>query len=75
MAIERPVPSCQRCHGLVVRERAFDMQEHGPAVWLWRCVNCGWRWDASIEFHQQPLAVPGWAKLRRRKPRPLGEGG
>ena len=45
--------TCQRCHGLMVRER-YDDLELGSAeheIPSWRCLNCGAIVDPAIAAH------------------------
>ncbi len=47
--------TCQRCDGLMVRER-YDDLEFGSAgfeVSAWRCLNCGAIIDSVIACHHQ----------------------
>lgn len=57
--------TCQRCDGLMVRER-FDDIEFGSAgheISGWRCLNCG----AIVD----PLMVTHGHATRKNKPDPL----
>lgn len=66
---------CPRCTGLVVGEWTFDMEEHGAAIELLRCVNCGWRDDPVITRHAEYLHRPAETATKiRRKPRPQSMG-
>jgi RNase P subunit RPR2 len=45
--------TCQRCNGLMVRERYGDLElgSAGYEISGWRCLNCGAIVDASIATH------------------------
>ena len=48
--------TCQRCNGLMVRER-YDDLELGSSeneIPSWRCLNCGAIVDPVIAVHHQP---------------------
>ena len=40
---------CERCDGCVVETKAYDEE---AAIWLWRCLNCGDRFDDTIRFRR-----------------------
>lgn len=44
---------CERCEGLMVKDRYLDMEESGQ-LWLiaWRCANCGNVVDHKIQAHR-----------------------
>lgn len=35
------IMTCQRCHGLMVYDRVFDVEAEFLELPIWRCVNCG----------------------------------
>lgn len=43
--------TCHRCHGLMVRDYFFDVEESYGRPWItgWRCVSCGNVVDAVIQ--------------------------
>lgn len=47
--------TCQRCNGLMVRERYDDLElgSAGYEVFAWRCLNCGDIVDSVIAAHHQ----------------------
>lgn len=46
---------CQRCDGLMVRERYDDLElgSAGSEISGWRCLNCGAIVDPVIATHRQ----------------------
>lgn len=47
--------TCQRCKGLMVRERYDDLElgSAGYEISAWRCLNCGAIVDPAIVSHHQ----------------------
>ena len=47
--------TCQRCAGLMVRERYdnLELDSAGYEISGWRCLNCGAIVDALIETHHR----------------------
>ena len=47
--------TCQRCAGLMVRERYdnLELDSAGYEIFGWRCLNCGEIVDALIETHHR----------------------
>ncbi len=47
--------TCQRCNGLMVRERYDDLEfgSAGYEISGWRCLNCGAIVDPVIAVHHQ----------------------
>jgi RNase P subunit RPR2 len=47
--------ACQRCNGLMVRERYDDLKlgSAGYEVFAWRCLNCGEIVDPVIAAHHR----------------------
>ena len=61
--------TCQRCDGLMVRER-YDDLELGSAeheIPSWRCLNCGAIVDPVILAHHQTTDKTEPDQLRRRR--------
>ena len=61
--------TCQRCDGLMVRER-YDDLELGSAeheIPSWRCLNCGAIVDPVILAHHQTTHKTEPDQLRRRR--------
>ena len=61
--------TCQRCHGLMVRER-YDDLELGSAeheIPSWRCLNCGAIVDSVILAHLQTTDKTEPDQLGRRR--------
>ena len=61
--------TCQRCDGLMVRER-YDDLELGSAeheIPSWRCLNCGAIVDPVILTHHQTTDKTEPDQLRRRR--------
>ena len=44
---------CQRCHGLMVQDRAYDLQDTSIHCDVWRCVCCGNMFDTKILMNQR----------------------
>jgi len=40
--------NCQRCHGLMVQDRLYDLQDSDVHCDVWRCVCCGNLLDTLI---------------------------
>ena len=40
--------TCQRCKGLMVQDRAYDLLSSGIHCEVWRCVCCGNMHDTRI---------------------------
>ena len=48
---------CQRCHGLMVQDRAYDLLDTHIHCDVWRCICCGNMLDALILLNQgNPLS-------------------
>ena len=61
--------TCQRCHGLMVRER-YDDLELGSAeheIPSWHCLNCGAIVDSVILAHLQTTDKTEPDQLGRRR--------
>jgi len=43
---------CERCNGLMVPDRAYDLQDSEIHCDVWRCVCCGHILDSMILTHQ-----------------------
>ena len=43
---------CQRCHGLMVQDRAYDLLDTHIHCDVWRCVCCGNIFDTLILLNQ-----------------------
>lgn len=52
--------TCQRCDGLMVRERYDDLElgSAGHEIFDWRCLNCGAIVDPLIVTHHQTPIRP-----------------
>ena len=52
--------TCQRCDGLMVRERYDDLElgSAGHEISAWRCLNCGAIVYPFIAAHIKPLTRP-----------------
>ncbi len=46
---------CQRCQGLMVQDRAYDLQDTNIYCDVWRCVCCGNIFDTLILKNQRNL--------------------
>ncbi len=44
---------CQRCRGLMVQDRAYDLQDTNIHCDVWRCVCCGNIFDTMILMNQR----------------------
>ncbi len=44
--------ACQRCYGLMVQDRAYDLQDTNIHCDVWRCVCCGNMFDTLILMNQ-----------------------
>ena len=40
--------TCSRCHGFMVQERLYDLQDTSIHTDAWRCTNCGDLADSII---------------------------
>ena len=40
--------NCQRCQGLMVRDRAYDLQDSPIHCDMWRCICCGNMLDTQM---------------------------
>ena len=60
--------TCQRCDGLMVRERYDDLElgSAGFEVSAWRCLNCGAIVDSVIAAHNRPTHKTEPDPLRRQ---------
>ena len=47
--------NCERCSGLMVQDRAYDLQDTDIHCDVWRCVCCGNMFDGMILAHQGTL--------------------
>ena len=47
--------NCERCSGLLVPDRAYDLQDTDIHCDVWRCVCCGNMFDSLILTHQGTL--------------------
>ncbi len=43
---------CQRCHGLMVQDRAYDLLDTHIHCDVWRCICCGNIFDTLILLNQ-----------------------
>lgn len=46
---------CQRCQGLMVQDRLYDLQDTNIHCDVWRCVCCGNIYDTLIILNQGNL--------------------
>ena len=44
---------CQRCHGLMVQDRAYDLLDTHIHCDVWRCICCGNVLDMLILLNQK----------------------
>ncbi len=44
---------CQRCHGLMVQDRAYDLLDTHIHCDVWRCICCGNIFDTLILLNQE----------------------
>jgi hypothetical protein len=44
--------NCQRCHGLMVQDRAYDLLDTHIHCDVWRCICCGNMFDVQILTNQ-----------------------
>jgi RNase P subunit RPR2 len=60
--------TCQRCDGLMVRERYddLDLGSAGYEISGWRCLNCGAIVDSAIAAHHRPTHKTEPDPLRRQ---------
>ncbi len=60
---------CQRCQGLMVPDRAYDLLDSDVHCDVWRCVACGNVIDAKILHHRdtQPNTMSVRKKTIRRQ--------
>ena len=49
--------NCQRCHGLMVQDRAYDLLDTHIHCDVWRCVCCGDIFDPLIVMNQTKLGA------------------
>ena len=47
------VMNCHRCHGLMVQDRAYDLQNSPLYCEIWRCICCGNMFDALMLSNKQ----------------------
>ena len=47
------IMTCQRCHGLMVNDRVFDVEAQFLELPIWRCVNCGESLDPILMRNRQ----------------------
>ena len=40
--------NCHRCHGLMVQDRAYDLQNSPLYCEVWRCISCGNMFDDQM---------------------------
>ena len=61
--------TCQRCDGLMVRERYdnLELDSAGYEISGWRCLNCGAIVDALIADHHQCTQKTEPDQLWRRR--------
>ena len=61
--------TCQRCDGLMVRERYgdFELGSAGSEISGWRCLNCGAIVDPLIVAHHQTTHKTEPDQLWRRR--------
>jgi len=45
--------NCQRCHGLMVRDRAYDLLDTHIHCDVWRCICCGNIFDTQILLNKR----------------------
>ena len=46
---------CQRCDGLMVQDRAYDLLDSGIHCEVWRCVCCGNMFDNRMLVNRERL--------------------
>ena len=44
---------CQRCHGLMVQDRAYDLLDTHIHCDVWRCICCGNIFDTLILLNKR----------------------
>ena len=44
---------CQRCHGLMVQDRLYDLQDTHIHCDVWRCICCGNIFDTQIFLNKR----------------------
>lgn len=44
---------CQRCQGLMVQDRLYDLQDTHIHCDVWRCICCGDIFDTQILLHKR----------------------
>jgi len=44
---------CQRCHGLMVQDRAYDLLDTHIHCDVWRCICCGNMFDTLILLNKR----------------------
>ena len=59
---------CHRCHGFMVEEWLFDMDDQSSSVSGYRCVNCGEVTESVLLHHRGLKTLP---KKVGRQPRRL----
>lgn len=47
--------NCQRCSGLMVQDRAYDLLDTNIHCDVWRCVSCGNMFDAMVLMNREKL--------------------
>ena len=45
--------NCQRCQGLMVQDRLYDLQDTNIHCDVWRCICCGNMFDALILLNKR----------------------
>lgn len=52
--------SCPRCHGLMVSDMCWDLEEtQGMWIHTIRCMNCGHLTEPTMEKHRQQTITAG----------------
>ena len=49
--------NCHRCHGLMVQDRAYDLQDTHIHCDVWRCLCCGNMFDAQMLSNKKNCPV------------------
>ncbi len=47
------VMNCHRCHGLMVRDRAYDLLDTHIHCDVWRCICCGNMFDTLMLLNKR----------------------
>ena len=45
--------NCHRCHGLMVQDRLYDLQDTNIHCDVWRCICCGNMFDTQILLNKR----------------------